>query len=137
MFFNKHSILIIFLVCLGLFVYAGYAKWSNVPVFTKFYEAEKPQYRDIKQVVTVSGLLEVKNLVKVSSQITGNIKAFYVKENDFVQEGQLLAEIDTPLGDLELVEAQVNYDDTLDRLKFFEKDYNYHQDLFNHQLIFI
>jgi len=54
---------------------------------------EKATVRDIIETVTASGKIYAQDEVKISSDVSGEIVALYVKEGDFVQKGQLLAKI--------------------------------------------
>jgi HlyD family secretion protein len=66
--------------------------------------AEKPQVQrapvtqgDIIEQVSATGQLEPWKRVDVGSQVSGVVKAMYVDFNDIVKQGQLLAEIDPTL----------------------------------------
>ncbi len=125
----------LFLFCLGsiLGLWLYFQKTDTTPV--GLYEVEQPQHRDLKQEVSASGTLEVKNRLNIGSQITGNIKALYVEENDRVEKGQLLAEIETPLGDAELLEAQTNCEVAWERLNFCKKAYESSKEEYRLKLI--
>jgi HlyD family secretion protein len=54
---------------------------------------EKSAIRNIIETVTASGKIYAQDEVKISSDVSGEIVALYVKEGDYVQKGQLLAKI--------------------------------------------
>ena len=54
---------------------------------------EKIAKRTIKEIVSASGKIFPENEVKISSDVSGEIIALYVKEGDTVKAGQLLAKI--------------------------------------------
>ena len=54
---------------------------------------EKVSERTIKEIVSASGKIFPENEVKISSDVSGEIIALYVKEGDTVKAGQLLAKI--------------------------------------------
>ncbi len=54
---------------------------------------EKVSERTIKEIVSASGKIFPENEVKISSDVSGDIIALYVKEGDTVKAGQLLAKI--------------------------------------------
>lgn len=49
---------------------------------------------NIESIISSTGTLEAINTIQVGTQISGTIKRIYVDYNDFVKEGQLLAEMD-------------------------------------------
>lgn len=101
----------------------------------EFYEVEVPGKRDLKQVISATGNLKLKDLVKVGSLVKGKILVVHVKENETVQEGQLLVEIDTGLGDTELRVAKGTYDKALADLEYHEEGYKRKQQLYYEQFI--
>ncbi len=54
---------------------------------------EKVSKRTIKEIVSASGKIFPENEVKISSDVSGEIIALYVREGDTVKAGQLLAKI--------------------------------------------
>ena len=68
-------------------------KAKNRPRGEKVYTEEAIK-RDIKEIVSASGKIYPKTEVKISSDVSGEIVALYVKEGDTVKAGQLLAKID-------------------------------------------
>lgn len=54
---------------------------------------EKVAKRTIKEIVSASGKIFPENEVKISSDVSGEIIALYVREGDTVKAGQLLAKI--------------------------------------------
>ncbi len=63
---------------------------------------------DIADVVTANGTLNPVQLVNVGTQVSGQISQLYVKLNDEVKAGQLLAEIDPALLNAELKQSKAN-----------------------------
>ena len=55
---------------------------------------EDVQKRDLQEIVSASGKIYPKTEIKISSDVSGQIVALYVKEGDTVKAGQLLAKID-------------------------------------------
>lgn len=101
----------------------------------ELYEIETPSKKEVKQVISATGTLKLKDRIKVGSMVTGKIKHLYVEENDFVEEGQLLAEIDTGLGDTEVREAQGAYEKALAELEYQEATFKRKQQLFQEQFL--
>lgn len=88
-----------FLILIGLLVIAGgyfgyrwYASKNAVAVTPTKTQIVK--YGSISSVVTATGTLKAVNTVDVGSNTNGLLKRVYVKQNDSVSTGQILAEID-------------------------------------------
>jgi len=66
--------------------------------------------RNIKELVSASGKIYPQTEVKISSDVSGELVALYIKEGDTVKVGQVLAKIDPDLyqSQLERTEAAVN-----------------------------
>jgi HlyD family secretion protein len=66
--------------------------------------------RNIKELVSASGKIYPQTEVKISSDVSGELVALYVKEGDTVKSGQVLAKIDPDLyqSQLERTEAAVS-----------------------------
>ncbi len=78
---------------IGLLIVIAIIKAKNRPRGEKVY-TEKVINRDIKEIVSASGKIYPKTEIKISSDVSGEIVALYVKEGDTVRSGQLLAKID-------------------------------------------
>ena len=73
-------------------------------------KAENPEIGDIELFRSLTGTVEPSDQVYVIPKAAGEITAVYVKNGDYVTEGQLLCEIDTKQVDaarLQLEAAQV------------------------------
>jgi len=58
--------------------------------------------------ISASGTIEI-NEINISSRNIEIVKELYVKEGDFVKEGELLAEINHTILDLQLIQAKANF----------------------------
>src|SRR5687768_12273386 len=69
---------------------------------------EVVQRGDVEETVTATGTLQAFELVNVSAQVTGEVKALHVTLGERVTQGQLIAEIDssTQRNGLRQAEAQ-------------------------------
>lgn len=82
------------LVALGLI--AGGYYWGFGSSDTKiFYTTQKISRGDISMIVTSTGTVQPTDKVDVSSVQSGAVKDVYVRHNDIVKEGDVLAELDT------------------------------------------
>lgn len=78
---------------IALLIIVAIVKGKSRPRGEKVY-TEKVISRDIKEIVSASGKIYPKTEIKISSDVSGEIVALYVKEGDTVRSGQLLAKID-------------------------------------------
>ncbi|MBY0353505.1 efflux RND transporter periplasmic adaptor subunit [Candidatus Babeliales bacterium] len=108
------------------FVYQRYVK-KPAP---QLYKTEKPQHRNISQIIAASGILEIKDMVKIGSIVSGTIKELYVKEDQQVKKGELLAEIDPGTGDTDFQDAYLHVVRTEAELEYQEKNYLRKKELF-------
>ncbi|MBM6550952.1 efflux RND transporter periplasmic adaptor subunit [Marinomonas ostreistagni] len=63
---------------------------------------------DIEISVAGTGTLEPSNYVDVGAQVSGQIETLYVEEGDEVQQGQLLAEIDATVFEIDVNRSQAS-----------------------------
>ncbi|MCI8886692.1 MAG: efflux RND transporter periplasmic adaptor subunit [Hungatella sp.] len=99
-------------VAVGAFV--GYRFWTPEPapeaVAPPVVRVEQPALGDIELFRSMTGTVEPSDLVYVIPKAAGEITAVHVKTGDYVEEGQLLCEIDTKQVDgarLQLEAAQI------------------------------
>lgn len=118
-FFKFTFLLLIIMSVIAMPIYYFFFLPSTQPV-DQLYELETPSHTNIKQIISANGKLKLKDQVKVGSLVTGRIKAIHVEENETVEEGQLLAEIDTGFADTEVREALGAYERALAELEFQE-----------------
>ena len=84
----------------------------------KLYKTAKLQRRTISQIIRASGKLEARGTIRVGSLVNGIVEKMYVRANQTVKKGQLLAKIDNGKEDsavkqaegfLELAQAELKY----------------------------
>lgn len=109
--------------------YVIYQRYVKKPA-PQLYKTEKPQCRSISQIIIASGILEIKDLVKIGSVVSGTIKELYVKEDQQVQKGELLAEIDPGTGETDFQDAYLRVMRLQAELEYQEKNYLRKKELF-------
>jgi RND family efflux transporter MFP subunit len=72
----------------------------------KVFEVKRQR---ISEKLLYTGLIEAWNKINITPDVGGKIAKIYVEEGDRVQEGQLLAELDTKATRLQLEQAQAGY----------------------------
>jgi HlyD family secretion protein len=91
------------------------------------YKTTTIHSRDIYQIISATGQLDIKDTMKIGSLIGGTVKEILVKENDKVKKGQLLALIDNGKDDTDVKRA-------LGELKNFQAELNYQEEYYKRQL---
>lgn len=82
------------------------------------YNTEHAQKRTIISIVKAQGILVSQEIIQVGNLINGIIRYLYVAENELVEKGQLLAEIDDSLEDSDVNKAFGTLDEAQARLKY-------------------
>lgn len=72
----------------------------------QLFKTVHPSKRTIAKTIDTSGKLNVAERIKIGSLVTGTLKKLYAEENEYVEKGKLLAEIDTGKSDTEVREAK-------------------------------
>lgn len=105
-------------------------------------EIDKAKKRVIVKTVSAMGIVEAAKEVKVSSNISANIKELYVKDGDKVNKGDLLAILDKDNIESQvlrqkalLAQAKFNAETALARLKQAKLDYNKSKELAEKKLM--
>ncbi|MFM9862376.1 MAG: efflux RND transporter periplasmic adaptor subunit [Micropepsaceae bacterium] len=97
--------LFIALIVLGV----GYFAWRAVVPATPpapNYQTAKAEIGDIQQVAQANGTLNPVSVINVGTQISGVVKTVKSDFNELVDEGQVLAELDTRLLDASLASSR-------------------------------
>lgn len=126
------GLLVVSVISLPIYYYFFLPKGQPLD---QLYEVETPSSKSIKQIISATGKLKLKDQVKIGSVVTGRVKAIHVEENDAVKEGQLLVEIDTGLADTEVREALGIYEKALAELEFHEANFKRKKQLFDENFI--
>lgn len=78
----------------------------------------------VETTVSGTGSLSALGTVEVGSQVSGILQNIYVDFNDYVEEGQLLAELDRELFETSLSEARADRDQALARMDQAQDEHN-------------
>ena len=84
----KSAIIVILLCCIGVIVWK-----SSIYDENRAVETVRPQYRDIKKELVVSGIIQPEKEIEIKSTISGILEEIYVHEGDEISLGQPLAKI--------------------------------------------
>jgi HlyD family secretion protein len=121
------ALLILASIIGSVFVYKKFIK--SPP--KKLYATECAEKRNISQVVSASGRLEIRDLMKIGSHQSGIVAEICVKENDIVKKGQLLAEIDPGTGETDFQKAFLENDKAKKELDYQKNVYDRQKQLYD------
>jgi HlyD family secretion protein len=107
-----------------------YRTGTNKQATAILYKIECPEKRTIKHEIITGGVLEIKNTMKLGSQLAGIIKDIFVKENQFVKNGAVLAIIETSKDDKDIRLAQQNLKKAAEDFRYQEANFNRQKQLF-------
>ncbi len=133
----KTSVKLALLVTLG--VGAWYAYRIYMPTEEDDGLGEMPMaiaaVRDITVSVEATGVLRPIKIVEIKSKASGEILEMPVEVGDFVEAGDLIAQVDTKILDQELKQVQADYESAVVRLDIGRNQYERSQILFEQDLI--
>lgn len=90
---------------------------------------------DIEAVVSSTGTLDAVTTVQVGTQVSGIISHIYVDFNDNVQQGQIVARIDTTLLTSSIRDAEANVERNRAQLRQAEREFKRIGGLFDKQFV--
>jgi len=70
---------------------------------------EKPKRGTVEQSLELNGYIEAEAMIPVVPFVQGTITGYYAKAGDYVQEGQILAQIDSEPYELQMKQAEAVY----------------------------
>ncbi len=127
-------------VLVGL-VYGGYF------AYTTYYAPEEEEnilgalptataeIRDIVVSVSATGVLQPVRIIEVKSKASGEILDMPVEMGDYVERGQLIAQVDTRILTQELKQSEADHQSADTRLKIAQRQYDRARDLRKQDLI--
>ncbi len=107
----------------GIVIYGAYTAYyyfKKQPT-GQLFKTEQPQKKTIKHVISAAGVLEIKDVMKIGSMVSGTIKKVCVKENQHVTKGQILAIVDLGKNDTDIKAAQARVEKAQQELSFQKK----------------
>jgi HlyD family secretion protein len=126
-------------VLLGLGIGAWYAYQIYIPVEEDDGLGELPTaisaIRDITMSVEAIGVLRPITIVEIKSRASGEILEMGVETGDFVEVGDLIAQVDTEILDQEFRQVQADFENALVRLEVAENQHERSRALFGEYLI--
>lgn len=126
-------------VLVGLGAGAWYAYQIYIPVEEDDGLGELPtvisEVRDITVSVEATGVLQPIKIVEIKSKASGEILEMGVEIGDFVEAGDLIAQVDTEILDQEFKQVQADYENALVSLEVARNQHGRSQTLFGQHLI--
>ncbi len=126
---NKFITLLLIIIIIVFLTNFFYKKYFKKEVILP-YKTVKLDQRNIQQTIDSTGTLEIKDTLKIGSLIQGTVKKIFVKENDKVSKGQLLALIDNGKDDSDVLRAKGDLQNIEAQLIYQEKYFARQQELF-------
>jgi len=128
------------LVVLAGLVGGGYYAYTYYNADTQADEQEalltvQAEIRDITVTVTATGVLQPVRIVEVKSKASGEIINMPVEMGDYLERGQLIAQVDTRILTQELKQAEADHQSADTRLKIAQRQYDRALDLHGQDLI--
>lgn len=120
------------IIGIGLIVYLLFFKKAPLEVEVSSVIVKSGS---ILSTITATGTVEPITQVEVGTQVSAEVKNIYVDYNSIVYKGQLIAEIDKTNLKTAVLNAQANYDKSLNEKRFLEGVFNRQKDLFDSKLI--
>jgi HlyD family secretion protein len=129
----KLKVLITFVSSIIIISYLGYKIYNKFfkPKDKILYKTEQPQKRSIYQIIHATGILELKDNIKIGSLVSGTIEDIFVEENDFVKKEQILAEIKTGYADTDIKMAKGEFEKAKAEFVYQQEYYNRQKALFD------
>lgn len=87
---------------------------------------------NLSEFITTTGKLQVppENQASISSPIGANVVSILVSEGDMVRKGQILATLSHP----DLIQLQVDYQESVNQLEYLKKDFDRQEMLFKNNV---
>lgn len=95
---------------LAVLLAGGSAYYMTRPKDTIKWRTTQVEKGNITQLISSTGTMNAVVQVAVGTQVSGVIKALYADYNSLVKKGQLIAQIDPTMKDIQLAEAQATLD---------------------------
>ncbi len=112
-FIKNNLYLLIILVLIAAAGYGGYRYYQSKNQVKTTVKTAAVEYGTLKDEVSATGSLSALDNVDISSKITGRIVSVKVKENDHVEAGQLLLQLDDTSLKATEQQKKANRDDAL------------------------
>jgi HlyD family secretion protein len=96
------TLLLLAAACAGV----AWALWPEPPPTWRTVVVEK---KDVRSTVSSTGLLEAVDTVEVGTQVSGRLAGVLVDFNDRVEQGQVLARLDTTVLEADVASAHASY----------------------------
>ena len=124
----RHKWLVIFIVALGVLVYAIRAKTTN-PEKKNFVTMDITR-GNISQTVTATGEIMPLNTVSVGSQVSGTIEEIFVDYNSQVKKGDVLLKIEPSVLQASVDEAKASLDSAVSQRNYAKNEYTRNKSLY-------
>lgn len=127
---TKKILLILVTAIIGIALGSQIYKYIKLKKNKFPFKTTNLQKKDIHQTIYASGILQIKDNIKIGSLVAGTIIDIYVEEGDKVKKGQLLTLIDNGKGDTDIKIAQGILHKAKSNLKYLNNHFKRQEQLY-------
>lgn len=130
---NKKNLFVLLIIVVVIFVFLG--KRKNTSFDISKFDTEKVTRGDINKMVMANGMINTKDTIQISSQVSGNVEKIYVDFNDVVKKGQKLAKIETDVLERDLKSYEASLKQSESNLNIYKTNYERNSELYKNNYI--
>ena len=128
----RNSIFTLLLIVIGYGVYYFFFKEKPAIIVLQKQKVEKG---DVTTEVTATGSVQPVDEIEVGTQVSGLVSKIYVDYNSQVKKGELLAELDKTNLQENVINAQANYNASLNEVTYYQQNYDRKKSMYENQII--
>ena len=128
----RNSIFLLLLIVVGYGVYHFFFKKKPTIIVIQKQKVEKG---DVTTEVTATGSVQPVDEIEVGTQVSGLVSKIYVDYNSQVKKGELIAELDKTNLQENVINAQANYNASLNEVTYYQQNYDRKKIMYENQII--
>ena len=128
----RNSIFLLLLIAVGYGVYHFFFREKPAIIVIQKQKVEKG---DVTTEVTATGSVQPVDEIEVGTQVSGLVSKIYVDYNSLVKKGELIAELDKTNLQENVINAQANYNASLNEVTYYQQNYDRKKSMYENQII--
>ena len=128
----RNSIFLLLLIVVGYGVYHFFFREKPAIIVIQKQKVEKG---DVTTEVTATGSVQPVDEIEVGTQVSGLVSKIYVDYNSQVKKGELIAELDKTNLQENVINAQANYNASLNEVTYYQQNYDRKKSMYENQII--
>jgi efflux transporter, RND family, MFP subunit len=128
----RNSIFLLLLIAVGYGVYHFFFREKPAIIVIQKQKVEKG---DVTTEVTATGSVQPVDEIEVGTQVSGLVSKIYVDYNSQVKKGELIAELDKTNLQENVINAQANYNASLNEVTYYQQNYDRKKSMYENQII--